>query len=146
MAHVRKQLRDWLKANLVGSAQAGSRVEVRRSLPLEKTLEPTFVIQVQGERSQDDAMGGKQMRTIEVRIVACAKGDAEATEDILDAMGVFVEGVFSDSPDLGGLAFDYAYTSTEFAFTGTGEQTFCTAAFTFAVLVRTDRTNPETAL
>jgi hypothetical protein len=38
MPHLRKHLRDWLKANLVGSALAGDRVFVRRTLPLERNL------------------------------------------------------------------------------------------------------------
>jgi len=146
MAHVRKQIRAWLKANLTGSAEAGNRVFMRRTLPLEKNLQPSLIVAVQNERSADASMGGTQQRVVEVRITACAKGDSEATEDTLDALGVFVEGKFAADPTLGGLAETYEYQATEFAFSGDAERSFCTAAFTFAVTLFTARGNPETSL
>lgn len=143
MAHVRKRIRDWLKAALAGSAEAGDRVEVRRALPSEKNLQPTLLIAVQNEQSQDDAQGGSQRREIAVRVTAVAKGDAEETEDTLDALAVFVERVFAADPTLGGIAATYEYQATEFAFNGEAERTLCTAALTFLVLVFTDRIDPE---
>lgn len=146
MAHIRKQLRDWMKVNLVGSPQAGNRVYVRRTLPLPKHLQPTLLIAIQNERSVDASMSGSQQRDVAVRITACAKGDAEATEDTLDALGVFVEKKFAAAPDLGGLASTYEYQTTEFEFSGGGEDTLCTAAFTFTVTLFTNRSDPETSL
>jgi len=148
MAHVRKAIRDWLKANLTGSADAGSRVEVRRSLPLPDALQPTLLIAVQNEASTDQSMGSNpsQLRRITVRVTACAKGAAEATEDILDRLAVFVEGKLAADPSLGGGAETYEYQSTEFEFNATGDKTLCTAALTFAVIVLTARNNPETPL
>jgi hypothetical protein len=146
MPHVRTQLREWLAANLVGSAQAGSRVEQRRSLPLSKDLQPTFLFEVSNEASIDIDMGGDQQRTVGVRITACVKDDSGDGEDTLDAMATFVEGVFSDDPTLGGIAQDYAYQATEFNFVGTAERTLCSAALTFAVTVFTARADPQTAL
>lgn len=143
MAHVRKRIRDWLKVALAGSAEAADRVEVRRSLPTEKGIQPTLLIAVQNEQSQDDAQGGSQQREIAVRITAVARGDAEATEDTLDALAVFVERVFAADPTLGGIAATYEYQATEFAFNGEAERTLCTAALTFSVLVFTDRIDPE---
>lgn len=143
--HVRKQIRDWLKVALLGSAEAGDRVEVRRALPTEKNVQPTLLIAVQNEQSQDDAMGGSQRREIAVRITAVAKGDAEATEDTLDALAAFVERVFAADPTLGGNAATYEYQATEFAFNGEAERTLCTAALTFTIMVFTDRTDPEHA-
>ncbi|TPK38699.1 hypothetical protein [Mesorhizobium sp. B2-5-3] len=146
MSHVRNQLRDWLAANLVGSPQAGSRVEQRRSLPLAKDLRPTFLFEVSNETSTDIDMDGHQQRVIGVRVTACVKDDSSDGEDTLDAMALFVEGVLSDDPTLGGIAQDYAYQATEFNFTGNAERTLCTAALTFAVTVFTARADPETAL
>ena len=145
MAHVRKQVRDWLKAHLVGSAEAEDRVEVRRALPTEKNLRPTLLIAVQNEQSQDDGQGGSQQRAIAVRITAVAKGDAEATEDTLDALGVFVERQIAADPTLGGIAATFEYQSTEFAFASEAERTLCAAALTFVILVYTDRIDPEHA-
>ena len=45
MPHIRKQIRDWLKANLMGSA-LGDRVFVRRTLPLERNLQPSLIVAV----------------------------------------------------------------------------------------------------
>ena len=146
MPHIRKHLRDWLKANLAGSALAGDRVFVRRTLPLERNLQPSLIVAVQNERSADASMDGIQQRTVEVRITACVKGDSEAGEDMLDALGVFVEGKFAADPTLGGLAETYEYQATEFAFGGDAERSLCTAAFTFAVTLLTNRGNPETSL
>ncbi len=146
MPHIRKHLRDWLKANLTGSALAGDRVFVRRTLPLERNLQPSLIVAVQNERSADASMDGVQQRTVEVRITACVKGDCEAGEDMLDALGVFVEGKFAADPTLGGLAETYEYQATEFAFGGDAERSLCTAAFTFAVTLLTNRGNPETSL
>lgn len=146
MAHVRKQLRDWLAANLVGSPQAASRVEQRRSLPLAKDLRPTFLFEVSNEAATDIDMDGHQQRVIGIRITACVKDDSADGEDTLDAMALFVEVVFSGDPTLGGIAQDYAYQATECSFTGNAERTLCTAVMTFAVTVFTGRGDPETAL
>lgn len=145
MAHIRKQLRDWLKANLAGSTEAGSRVHVRRSLPEPKSLQPTLQIAVQGERSRDVSMDGGQAREVLVRITALCKGDSEAGEDTLDALAVFVEEMLASNPTLGGIAQTYEYQATEFAFSGEGDKTLCSAAMTFAVAVFTGRDDPETA-
>lgn len=142
MPHVRKGLRDFVKANLVGSPQAGDRVHVRRTLPLEKNLEPTFLVAIQNERSSDAAMGGSQIRAIEFRVSACVKGDGEAAEDTLDDMCVFAEKTFAG---IGGGAQTYEYQSTEFNFDASGERTLCVATMTFVAVIYTDRGDPETA-
>ncbi|MDR7220355.1 hypothetical protein [Aminobacter aminovorans] len=146
MAHVRKQVRSWVKGNLMGSTAAGGRVFVSRTNPLPDALQPTLLIAVQNERSADVSAQGSQRRDIAVRVTACAKGDAEATEDTLDQLAVFVESVFAADPTLGGLAETYEYQSTEFEFNGSGEKTLCTAALTFAVTLFTARTDPETSI
>lgn len=145
MAHVRKQVRDWLKAALKGSPEAGDRVEVRRALPLGKDFQPTLLLSIGAERVAEVATGGVQSRIVEVRVTACVKDDSEDGEDTLDALSVFVERVFANDPSLGGLALDYQYELTEFGFNGDGEKTLCTAAMTFGVMVETDRADPETA-
>ena len=107
VAHPQTSPRLRLKVNLTGSALAGDRVFVRRTLPLERNLQPSLIVVVQNERSADASMDGTQQRTVEVRITACVKGDSEAGEDMLDALGVFVEGKFAADPTLGGLAETY---------------------------------------
>lgn len=146
MAHVRQQVRSWVRDNLMGSAIAGSRVFVSRTAPLPDALQPTLLIAVQNERSADISAQGSQRRDVTVRVTACAKGDAEATEDVLDELAVFVESTFATDPTLGGLAEAYEYQSTEFEFNGSGEKTLCTAALTFAVTVFTARSDPETSI
>lgn len=143
MSHIRTQIRASLKTGLTGSPDAGARVFVRRSLPLAKGLEPTLIFSFQNERSADVSMAVSQERLLEVRITACAKGDAEETEDTLDRLGLFVEQVFANDPSLGGLISTYEYQSTEFGFTGETEMTLCTAAFTFLLTFYTSRDNPE---
>lgn len=146
MAHIRKQLRDWLKGAMTGSPEAGDRVFVRRSFPLGKDLQPSFLVSVENERSADVSMGVTQERVLSVRIVAVAKGEQEADEDMLDAMCVFVEGIFSSDPTCGSLAQTYEYQSTEFSTGALGEKVVSTAALTFAVTVYTRRDAPQTAL
>lgn len=146
MAHVRKQLRDWLKANLKGSAQAAGRVYVRRVLPLAKNFQTCLLIELRGEQIRDASNNGGQERIITVRVTAAVKGDSEASENTLDALGVFVEQTFANEPTLGGVAMEYEYQAAEFGFQADGEQTLCSASFTFAVMVHTNRTDPETAL
>jgi hypothetical protein len=148
MPHIRNQIRMWLKTNLAGSPDAGSRVFIRRAVPLPKGLQPTLLVSIQNEPSTDMSMGDDPMqdRVPQVRITACAKGDAEETEDVLDRLAVFVENQFAVDPTMGGLIQTYAYQLTEFNFSGEGEATLCTAALTFALSVYTRRGDPETAL
>jgi hypothetical protein len=148
LTHIRTQIRDWLKTHLAGSADAGGRVLVRRTLPLPKGLQPTLLVALANEQSVDMAMGDDplQDRTVQVKVTACAKGDSEATEDILDRLAVFVEQAFAADPTFGGLVQTYAYQATEFSFAGDGEQTLCAAALTFALSVYTRRSDPQTAL
>lgn len=146
MAHVRKQLRDYLKPRLEGTPDAGDRVLVRRSLPLSRTMEPTYLLSIENERSADMSMSGSQNREIAVRITGVVKGDQEAGEDALERLAVHAESVFSADPTLGGLAQTYEYQSTEFSTGGEGDKVVSAAALTFAVTVFTDRGDPETAL
>ncbi len=89
MAHIRTQQRAFIKAMLAGSPDAAGRVLVRRGLPLQKDFQPTFLVSFQNERSEDVSMGGAQLRTLEVRVTACVKGDSEAGEDTLDRMALW---------------------------------------------------------
>lgn len=147
MAHVRSQVRGWLAGNLAGSPEAGGRVYMRRTLPLEKDLRPSFLVAIQSERSADISMQGTQRRTVEVRVTGCVKdSDSEDGEDTLDAMALFVEGVFAADPTLGGIAETYEYQGTDFAFNAGAETNVCTAASTYAVTLLTARDDPETAL
>lgn len=146
MSHVRALIRQRLKLVLSGSPDAGSRVQVRRALPLAKDLDPTLLISIEHERSTDDSMAGGQERIIRFRVAAVAKGDAEATEDTLDRLAVFVERQMALQPPLGGLARSCEYMATEFQFSGEAERTLCVAAMTFEAVVYTGRDNPETAL
>lgn len=146
MTHVRTQIRVAVAALLAGSADAGGRVQGRRSLPQPKGLSPTFIYAFQNERSNDVSMGGTQERVAELRITACAKGDAEATEDILDRMAVHVDQRLSANADLGGLIQTWEYLSTEYSFSGEGEQTLCTAALTYALTYYTRREDSQTSL
>ncbi len=146
MTHVRTQVRAWLQNGLAGSVDAGSRVFQRRALPLPKDLLPTLIFSVQNERSTDVAMGGTQERRLTVRVTACAKGDANSTEDILDRMALFVENVFSANPTMAGLIKDYTYQSAEYAFVGEAEKTLCTLALTFVLTLYTVNTDPQTSI
>lgn len=146
MTHVRTQIRAWLKTNLAGSADAGNRVFIRRSLPLEKDMQPTLIVAFHNERSTDITTDGTQERAPEIRITACAKGDAETTEDVLDRLGLFVEHTLAANPTFGGLVSTYEYQSTEFAFASDGDRTFCTAAFTFTAAYFTNRGDAENSL
>lgn len=145
MAHIRTQIRARVKTLLTGSPDAGARVENRRTLPLPKGLAPTFIFAFQNERSTDISMDGTQERVAELRITACAKGDASATEDILDRMALWAELQFAGDPRFGGLIDTYAYQSTEYSFAGDGDQTLCTAGITFALTWYAKRGNPETS-
>lgn len=142
MAHVRTSLRNWLKTSLTGSPQAGDRVYVRRTLPLEKNLKPSLLIAIHNERSNEAAMGGSQIRRVEFRVSACVKGDGEAAENILDTLCVFVEKKLSMP---GGGAQNCEYQATEFNFDASGERTLCVATMTFVAVIYADRADPETA-
>lgn len=146
MAHIRTQQRASIKAMLAGSPDAAGRVLVRRGLPLQKDFQPTFLVSFQNERSEDVSMGGAQLRTLEVRVTACVKGDSEAGEDTLDRMALWAEERFAANPTLGGLAETYAYQSTEYGFFDGGEATLCTAAITFVAQSYTRRDDPENTL
>lgn len=146
MPHVRTQLRKWLKAKLKGSAEAGDRVLVQRTLPLPKDLKPTFLLWLSDETSEDATQGGKQMRRSIARVVACAKGDSEAIADLLDNMAIWAERVFADDPQLGGLAFDSMYRGARLEQRGEAEQPVSGLALEFEIAVMTRRDDPATAL
>lgn len=146
MAHIRKQIRDYLKIALSSSDIAGRRVYVQRSIPLEKDSEACILISPQTERSADASMSGTQERVYSLRITAVVKSGDEVAQDTLDALGMFVERVFATDPTLGGLVQTYEYQAAEWSGDGGGEWPFCTTAMTFAVTYYTDRSNPEISL
>lgn len=146
MSHVRKQIRDWLKANLVGSDKAEGRVYVRRMLPIMKTAEAALLIVVQNETSSEIDTDKTQQRVVRVIVTAAVKDDSEDGENTLDELCVFVEKALAADPTMNTLIEEYEYTGTEFAFAGEGEQIYCTAAMNFDMLLHTGRTDPETAI
>jgi hypothetical protein len=146
MAHVRKQIRDWLAANLTGSPIAGDRVYEQRTLPLAKQSVPALIFSLQGEQVAEQDFEHTQERIVTLRVTAVVKGDSSPAADTLDALGVFVEGKFSSDETLGGLATRYEYQGADFAFNSDGERTFCTMAMRFMLQLFTERDDPETAI
>jgi hypothetical protein len=146
MAHVRKQIRDWLAANLTGSASAGERVYDQRALPLAKQGVPALLFSIQGEQVSEQDFEHTQQRIETLRVMAVVKGDSASAGDTLDTLGVFVEGRFSSNPTLGGIVKRYEYQGADFAFAGDGEKTLCTMAMRFVLQLFTERADPETAI
>jgi hypothetical protein len=146
MTHVRKQIRDWLMANLAGSAEAGSRVHDQRALPLAKDGVPALLFSIQSEQVSEQDFEHTQERIVTLRVTGVVKDDSSSGGDTLDALGVFVEGRFSSDPTLGGIVKRYEYQGADFAFAGDGEKTLCTMAMRFAVQIFTERSDPETAI
>lgn len=146
MSHVRKQVRDWLKANLAGSAQAGSRVYVRRALPIAKDSAAVLLIDIDGEGLAEISMDGLMERQVRFTIRGAAKGSAETTENLLDALGVFVEETIDANKTLGGLAKDCTPESSNFSFSADGEKTLGTLSMNYVATVHSLRGDPETAI
>lgn len=109
MSHIRKQIRDAIKAALTGLALTGSRVYVNRLSPVAATDTPCLVIQTPSEDLNNLRLLGPvhYERTLAVTIDAYVSG--ATLDDQLDAVCAQIEPAIANAGSLSGLT-DYPLT------------------------------------
>jgi hypothetical protein len=144
--HIRKQIRDAVKARLTGLPTTGTRVEIGRTRPLEARHDPLVLIYTRDENSQRDAMGRppKLMRDVQLfvdgRVVTKTPPD-----DLLDQIALEVEVALAADKRLGGLAMDVLLVRTQSDVQADGESHVGATRMEYRVRCRTPDNEPGTA-
>jgi hypothetical protein len=142
--HVRKQIRDYVAAQLAGLPTTGDNVFIGRTRALAADHPPTLLIYARREDYARDAMGRPPiiMRTLALfvhgKVVASAPPD-----DTLDQIAVEVERKLGADDRLGGLVLDCVMTSSEIIVTAEGASHVGEIAMEYRVKYRTTQTDPE---
>jgi hypothetical protein len=111
-SHARKQIRDAVKATLLGLSVTGSRVYIGRARPLGENHPPTILIYSPLETARRENQDGELERLlslfVEIRLVS-----TDAPDDALDAIALDVEAAMAADRRLGGLLTDMQLIGTE---------------------------------
>jgi hypothetical protein len=122
VTHIRKQIRDAVVTALEDLATTQDRVYSGRTRALKKDHGPALLVYTPLETSERSANGlpPENERTLKILIEGRVSG-ASAMDDDLDQIAFEVEGRMWANRDLGGLAINLAYVSSEIATEAAGE-------------------------
>lgn len=151
MAHVRKLLRDAVKAAMIArdsgvsayKTAAQDRVYIRGSQPNPEGNCPYILIKTPLEQSERLSADNDLMRVITLELELGLFKSSGVCEDELDAFCVEVEKILDAgiSP-----AFDYVLASSEFDYPREGSEEFGIATLTYEVEIITANGDPETSV
>ena len=142
MAHIRKQVRDAVAAEL---AAAGLSVHPGRVWPVKRPSMPLVLVYVREEALEPVSMGGEDrllQREMTLRIEALAES-GRTVDDDLDALAVIIEQALANAHQLGGLVRDIMPMSASLSVDGDGERVFGVLRMDMAVHACTPMNDPE---
>lgn len=149
MAHVRKSIRDNIVTAVTSLSTTGARVYRSRIYPLETASNlPALCVYSLREVSEADTMGGSSRRLArecDYVIEAYVRGKTNY-DNTLDTICVEVEEALAADLTRGGSAKDTILESTEFEFSGEGDQPVAMARLTYRCLYLTATNDVETAI
>jgi hypothetical protein len=120
--HVRKQIRDAVKAKLTGLATSADRVYTGRTRRLPTGHLPTLLVYTSFEESRRDANGNPPILARALTVYVEAKvSTADTPDDLLDLMSAEVEAAMRVDVTLGGLVFNLQFVGTQQASEAQGE-------------------------
>jgi len=152
MPHVRKQLRDAIRARITGLSTTGSKVYDAPSDPIPPTELPALALYLLSETAETTTKNRQQERVLEIRIEALAAyrsplaGEVNATADELDQMAAEIEAALAGDLTFGSLVRDVQFQGTEIDFTPDGQSQTAMARLRFSLTYDTREGQPETVL
>lgn len=146
MAHIRKQIRDYVASLIVGSELCGDNVDTSRAKPKKRDSPNSAHVYTAADQSSDISRDGTQQRIVRLKIDAVAKGDDDDLQDRFDDFGVHVETEMANDPRLNNLAAATEYKGTSFGVNVDGESPFGVMTISYDVTVLTLNSDPQTAL
>lgn len=134
--HLRKQIRDAVKAKLMGLATTGNRVFIGRTRPLAAGHEPTLLIYTRDEQSEAEEQGSPRPLMRDVQLFVDGRVTASAPPDnLLDQIALEVETALGGET-LNGLAWDLLLRSTSAEVVAQGEEHVGMIRIEYRVLYR----------
>lgn len=151
--HMRKQIRDYVAAQLTGLLTTADRVYVGRARPLAAEHDPALLIYMRQETSRRAARGVPPVleRSCTLHIEGRVSS-ARAPDDLLDQIALEVEVRMAELVDfdkaiaLDGLALNVVMTSTEMLAEADGERHIGGVRLEYVVTYRTREGEPRAAV
>jgi hypothetical protein len=141
--HVRRQIREAVKAALLGTSVAGDRVATGDPYP--PAILPAIIVVGAREAPNDDysTMQGRRGRTLVLQVIGYA--EQVDVENALDAIGLEVEQRLDGNP-LGGLVKDLRFAGTSKTLDADSEARSGEVILSFEADYRIQRGTPETSI
>jgi hypothetical protein len=147
MAHVRKQIRDFVVAALKAHTAAGNNVYPNRTRLIGSEKLPAIGVSTLDEvatRYRDDPELKTYQRTVQVALDLFLQGDA--TDDQLDELAEAVEAKMEADDTFGGRAMDMTLSATRDVYSGEGERVAGRKRLTYDVTYVTAAGVPDVSI
>lgn len=144
MAHVRAQIRAYIKNLLSGETGAGADVFAQRVLPVGKDKNAFCNVYLPDETSSAISMEPVRLqRSASLKIIGVFKSSPETIDDILDGFSVDVEKLMAVDRKFSGLVHESGLTSTRLTYDIEGEQVAGQITLDYLAVYHTRDTDPE---
>jgi hypothetical protein len=146
MTHIRKQIRDAVKALLAGGTVPADQIYGGRAHPVDENKCPMWRVFTPQEISEPMEMGSpREVRRI-VRVSLEAFAHGVDVEDQLDDLAVEAEVAMAADLTLGGLAKVLQLSGSDMSVNGEGRKTLGRLELTYDIETRTLDADPENPL
>lgn len=147
MAHIRREIRDFVLTQITGLTTTGSNAFASRVYPIQSASLPAVIVYTNSESSEESAFSAKrvQNRTLELKIEGYVRA-LNTFDDTLDDIAEEVEVAVLADTTLGQKAINVELINTEATYSGDSEQPVGTIILTFEVHYRTETGVPDIAI
>lgn len=144
MSHVRKDIRDNIKATLTGLATTGKNVFQSRVYPMHASKLPGILLYNKSEETSYETVSAPRMqsRTADYQVEVYVKGTSNY-DDTLDQICLEIEEALVFDLTRGAHASDTRITSFDADFDGGGDQPVAVATLTVEVTYQVRENNPD---
>lgn len=147
MAHIRREIRDYVLAQITGLTTTGSNAFATRIYPMVNAKLPAVICYTNSESSQEVSFSKKRIQNRSLQLIVEGYTKTLNTfDDVLDDIAEEVEIALLDDTTFAGKAINVELTNTEATYSGDGEQPVGTIRLTFEVQYRTETGVPGTAV
>jgi hypothetical protein len=147
MSHVRKDIRDNIKATLTGLNTTGKNVFQSRVYPMHASKLPGILLYNRSEETSYETVSTPRMqsRRCEYQVEIYVKGTSDY-DDTIDQICLEVEEALYVDLTRGGDATDTRITSFDADFDGSGDQPVAVATLTVEVTYQVRENNPDISI
>ena len=145
-SHVRTQIREKTKSNLINLSRVGRNVHTSRVFDVERQHTPAICIYTTEESSEAITMGVDRTMQRELALVLDIYVKGIDFDTIGDDISSEIESRMHEFADISGIAKDAVLTSTAAELNGEGAERMGVFTLTYTVIYLTKESDPTTAI